>query len=285
LAEQGYQLEVARRPAETRALLAGRAAPVVVLDPLAAGGHVELEELERQSAADAPRGLLLVCDPESPTSALEAVRGLPNESWDLIQRDASLAEYAWRIERLIRQNRRQEELDELRYRASHDDRTELLRPRFFQARLVEHFSAAQRHGLELALVLIDLDSFGLINKVYDHTVGDLVIARVADAVRASLRAEDVAGRLGGDEFGVLLPYTSPVDAAYVVRRLRQSIRRVSERVTTRDRELEISASLGFETFDGRDLDTVASLRRHAEQALRAAKAAGGDRGVYFRLLD
>jgi diguanylate cyclase (GGDEF)-like protein len=118
-------------------------------------------------------------------------------------------------------------MSELRHRASHDDRTDLLRPQAFQARLVEHFSAAQRHKLELALVLLDMDKFGAVNKRHDHTVGDLLIARVGEVIRRNLRTEDVAGRLGGDEFAVLLPYTGKINAARVVNRLRVEIAKLS----------------------------------------------------------
>jgi GGDEF domain-containing protein len=66
----------------------------------------------------------------------------------------------------------------------------------------------------MALVLVDLDAFGRVNKDFDHTVGDRLIERVGAAIRSALRAEDVAGRLGGDEFGAILPYTGRIDAAH-----------------------------------------------------------------------
>lgn len=131
-------------------------------------------------------------------------------------------------------------------------------------------------------MIADLDRFGQFNKRYDHTVGDRVLSRVGAAIRSALRAEDVAGRLGGDEFGCILPYTQKVDAARVVQRLRERIRAASGRIGGAD--VEVSASLGFETFDGRDLASVESLRAHAEVALREAKQRGGDRALYYRLL-
>jgi diguanylate cyclase (GGDEF)-like protein len=160
-----------------------------------------------------------------------------------------------------------------------------LRPNAFQARLLEHFSAAQRHHHDLALVLIDLDRFGAINKEHDHTVGDDVISRVGDAIRRTLRVEDVAGRLGGDEFGVLLPYTGKINAALVVNRLRQEIARCSGQPEGANSHIDCSASIGFETYDGEDIDSLETLRRHSERALRVAKVQGGDQGVYYRSLD
>jgi diguanylate cyclase (GGDEF)-like protein len=92
----------------------------------------------------------------------------------------------------------------------------------------------------------------------------------------------VAGRLGGDEFGVLLPYTRKVDAASVVQRLLDEIRGLSGPVPGHAEPLAVSASIGFETFSGRDLESVDELRAHAERALLHAKRRGGDQGIYFR---
>ena len=78
--------------------------------------------------------------------------------------------------------------------------------------------------------------------------------------------------------------TARVDAARVVHRIRDEIRRLTGPIDTSGRELHVSASIGFETFDGNDLESVEELRRHAEVALRSAKEMGGHRAVYFRSL-
>jgi diguanylate cyclase (GGDEF)-like protein len=215
---------------------------------------------------------------------VESLAALADGAWDVIRRDAGAAELVLRVERLLAEARRAGELAEMRYRALHDDRTHLLRPAAFQQRLEEHFSAAGRHGFELALLLVDLDGFGRVNKRFDHTVGDRVIESVGEAIRRNLRAEDVAGRLGGDEFAVLLPYTKKIEAAHVVTRLRDEIHKLSGPVPQSGGEgaLAISASIGFETYDGTDLESADELRAHAEVAMREAKRAGGNRGAYYR---
>jgi len=304
LARSGCEIEVSESLLASRERLRAGGFDALVLDPLATGGRTELEELDRLRAGAA---LLVLVDPRDPLRGLLAAHGLAGGPWDLVHRGAPLDEVLLRIARLREQRRELEELDEMRYRAVHDDRTGLLRPRPFEERLREHFSAAQRHRLEMAFVLLDLDGFGRVNKEHDHTVGDRVIARVGAVIGKSLRAEDVGGRLGGDEFAVVLPYTNRVDAARVVQRLRDEVRSISgpldgtggsgsgcsagsagrdgrERGANR-RELTITASLGFETFDGRDLESVETLRRRAEVALRWAKDSGGDRGVYYRSLE
>ena len=285
LAGTRLELSVTRSPRETRAALVALRPALVVIDPVSGRGQVELEELERSRRAGERTPVLLVCDPSDPLASLEAARALRSRTWDLVYRSAPVEEYLVRIERLMQQVEELDELEEMRWRAAHDDRTELLRPLFFQARLVEHVSAAQRHGLPLALILCDLDDFGQINKQFDHTIGDEVIARVGQTIRANLRAEDVAGRMGGDEFAVLLPYTKPIDAARTVNRLRDTIHALSGELGTDRRFVPVSASIGFETMGQQgDLepDSHLRLRLNAERALRRAKVMGGNRGVYHR---
>jgi len=78
--------------------------------------------------------------------------------------------------------------------------------------------------------------------------------------------------------------SSAVDASRVVRRLCNEIRNLSGRPEGATVDVVVSASIGFETFNGSDIDSVHTLRRHAERALRAAKERGGDRGIYYRPL-
>jgi diguanylate cyclase (GGDEF)-like protein len=278
LAARPFELARTASLRETLRTLGTFRPAAILLEPLARGS-AEL------AALDLARGevpVLVQCeraDLEAPQRAAEA---LASGAWDLVFQDAPDEELELRLTRLLEHARLLQEMSDLRHRASHDDRTDLLRPNAFQARLAEHFSAAQRHKLELALVLMDLDKFGTINKRHDHTVGDALIARVGEVIRRNLRTEDVAGRLGGDEFAVLLPYTGKLNAARVVSRLRAEIARLSGRIEGAREEIPVSASIGFETFDGNDLDSSETLRRHAEVALRLAKRLGGDRGVYYR---
>lgn len=276
----GWRVEATDNVRRTLERLAGPPPDALVLDPLIEGGAVEVEALDRAGGGQVP--LLLLADPARVAEALAVLARSPERVTDLAHRDADLVEVGARLDRLVSACASRRELAELRHRALYDDRTELLRPEAFQRRLVEHWSAAERHGHELALVIADLDRFGQFNKTYDHTVGDRVLVRVSEAIRSALRTEDVAGRLGGDEFGCVLPYTKKVDAARVVHRLRERIRAVSGKIGGAD--LVISASLGFETFDGRDIESVDVLRSHAESALREAKRRGGDRALYYRLL-
>lgn len=282
----GERVEVSPTLRDTLDRLAEARPAVLVLDPLAGSGEAEIEALDAARQGEPRSALLVIVDAGAPLpEALVRMRPGERGPWDVVRRDATDDELLVRVAQLRQQVEAQRETERLRHLATHDDRTDLLRPQVFQDLVRQHFSASQRHRLNLGLLLIDLDDFGSINKRYDHTVGDAVIARVGNAIRNSLRAEDIAGRVGGDEFCVLLPYTRKVDAARVVQRLLEHVRDVSGPVKPGAEPVRVTASIGFETFNGTDLDSVERLRLHAEEALRVAKRAGGDRGVYYRSLD
>ncbi len=285
LAAAGYQVVRSSQLRQTLERIGKVQPSVIVIDPLAKGGEVELSAIERSRVADHPTPVLVVADAGDPATSSVCGRALERGVWDLVHRSAPPEEFLMRVQRLLQLSARLAEIEQLRHRAAHDDRTDLLRPHAFQERLREHLSAAKRHHFDLALLLIDLDKFGRVNKLHDHTVGDIVIERVGKVIRSTLRKEDVAGRLGGDEFAVLLPYTKKVDAAHVLQKMLERIKELSGRVPGSKGEIEVSASVGFETFNGTDLESPQALRLHAEEALRQAKARGGNQGVYYRSLD
>lgn len=92
--------------------------------------------------------------------------------------------------------------------ATSDPLTGLLNHRAFQERVETEVSRAQRYGRPLALALLDLDHFKSINDAYGHQAGDAALMHAARLLEAGARAGDVLGRIGGDEFGLLLPETS-----------------------------------------------------------------------------
>ena len=285
LADEGYELAVSRSLRETLRRLEEERPALLVLDSLTRQGAVELLALAEADAPGPRVPVLVVGAREDPAATVRIERALSRRAWDLLPREAGAREIEARVGRMLRQARLLAEMDELRHRASHDDRTDLLRPQTFERQLQEHFSAAQRHKFDLTLVLLDLDKFGQINKRHDHTVGDRLIEAVGRVIRSSLRTEDVAGRLGGDEFAVLLPYTGEKDARLVVERLRERIEALSGPFEGAEGEIPVSSSLGYETYDGADLAEVRTLRRHAERALRVSKRGGGNSAIYFRSLE
>lgn len=282
LRRAGFTVAVEESVSASLARLEREPFDLVALDPLVEGGARENAEIAQRAGPACAR--LLVCGPDAHAAALAVLRAETTQLFDVVRRDADADELTLRIERLLGLARERARLGELEHRASHDDRTDLLRPDVFERRIDELVSGAQRHHFDFALILVDLDDFGRVNKTWDHTTGDLVIAKVGETIRRNLRQEDVAGRLGGDEFGIVLPYTGKIDTAHAVRRLRDEIKRLTASLQARAPGIEVSASLGFETSDGTDIDSAALLRQHAEQALREAKRLGGGCAVYYRSL-
>ncbi|MFI5938251.1 GGDEF domain-containing protein [Actinoplanes sp. NPDC051494] len=119
-----------------------------------------------------------------------------------------------RLGNLVREHRRAAITDAL---------TGLYTRRYFNEALATEQARTQRTGEPLSLVLVDVDHFKIVNDTYGHTAGDHVLVEVATRLRASVRAGDVVARYGGEEFAVLLPRTTPADAAAVAERLRAVI--------------------------------------------------------------
>jgi diguanylate cyclase (GGDEF)-like protein len=124
--------------------------------------------------------------------------------------------------------------------------------------------------------MLDIDNFKSINDRHGHPAGDEVIRNVADVLRASLREDDVPGRYGGEEFGVLLPDTPAAGAEVIAERIRKRI----ERTTLSRSGLRATISIGIAELEAQDLRYTVAISR-ADRALYAAKARGRNRSVRF----
>ena len=140
---------------------------------------------------------------------------------------------------------------------------------------------AQRRGGGVAVLVADLDRFKAINDTYGHLAGDLVLAKVGEALRGVTRADDVVCRAGGDEFWVLLSGVDQNAATVVAGRMRLRVTQLAVDVETTSGCLEvrdISMSVGMAYLDLRpdsdELPDVDHLVRVADNALLTAKAAG-----------
>jgi diguanylate cyclase (GGDEF)-like protein len=162
--------------------------------------------------------------------------------------------------------------ERLSYQASHDSLTRLLNRREFEARVQDQLAQpTQRTG---ALLFIDLDQFKLINDTSGHRAGDELLVQLATMMREQLRPADLLGRLGGDEFGVLLGGVATMDGAVqAAERLRRSLE--SFVFTWDQRTYMISASIGAVMLSG--TSTLKELFAHADAACYLAKEAGRNR--------
>jgi diguanylate cyclase (GGDEF)-like protein len=148
----------------------------------------------------------------------------------------------------------------LRHEATHDTLTGLPNRRAFRRRLAREIDAGER----LALILCDMDNLKLVNDTHGHEAGDQALQMLAGALRSGLRRSDEAYRLGGDEFGVVLPDASRVDAERVMRRLLEAVG--AGMLHTGDR---IEASFGIAVHQPGDDPDRLVIR--ADEALYTAK--------------
>jgi diguanylate cyclase (GGDEF)-like protein len=170
--------------------------------------------------------------------------------------------------------------DELRQLAYRDSLTGLANRARLQDR-VEHAieRLRGRSPNHAALLFIDLDNFKNVNDRFGHGKGDAVLVALADRIRATIRPGDTAGRLGGDEFGVLLEdVESPETVGIICQRLLAAL---SEPVELEDAAPIIGASIGY-ALSGPDCSTSEELLRNADIAMYAAKAGGRGQVVAFR---
>jgi diguanylate cyclase (GGDEF)-like protein len=155
-----------------------------------------------------------------------------------------------------------------------DDLTGLANRRRFVEALEAELNRAERFGTELAVVIGDLDDFKSINDRFGHEVGNDVLRAVGDLLRESSRDVDVAARLGGEEFAMLLPQTDLEGGAAAAERLREGLARLSMPSPDGGR-LRVTASFGVASYP--PTDSVDHLLRLADSALYHAKAEGKDR--------
>ena len=159
----------------------------------------------------------------------------------------------------------EEKLNEL---ATTDDLTKLLNRRQFMEVAEHEIKRAKRYGRPLSLLVMDVDYFKSINDTYGHDVGDSVLRALADVSRNILRQIDILGRIGGDEFAVLLPETSFEDTLIIAERLRQVV--ASTIVSTSQDTLALTVSLGVTTLKD-ETQSLPTLLKNADIALYAAK--------------
>ncbi|HYF26569.1 MAG TPA: EAL domain-containing protein, partial [Baekduia sp.] len=162
----------------------------------------------------------------------------------------------------------------LQHMADHDPLTGLLNRRRFEEELDRQVAHVRRYGDSGALLVLDLDHFKLVNDTLGHTIGDEVIAAVADLLRRRLRQTDLIARLGGDEFAVLLPQATAEEAARVADALVTEVRSAAM-VVRGVRNRRVTASLGVAMFE-RPVEAGEEVLVNADLAMYDAKEAGRD---------
>jgi diguanylate cyclase (GGDEF)-like protein len=158
--------------------------------------------------------------------------------------------------------------------ATRDPLTNLLNARTYYSICDRMIQASVRSGSPFCVLFIDLDHFKRINDTYGHEMGDEVLKTAATCIERTVRHSDVVGRIGGEEFSVLLPDTDRTGA----RRLAEKIRTEIEALTFvfAEQKVAITASIGL-AASRPDHGRIVDIQREADQAMYDAKRAGRNR--------
>jgi diguanylate cyclase (GGDEF)-like protein/PAS domain S-box-containing protein len=234
-----------RRLDETRCLPDGRALPRSVWDSIAAGSNwIGEVQSTRSDGSSYPEQM-----------SISAIRDADNLVVYYVAVFTDIQE--------TKSNQRR-----LEHLARHDPLTGLVNRAEFERRCADAIAAAERERLAVVVLFIDLDAFKIVNDSYSHAVGDRLLVKVAERIRKQLSDGDVAGRIGGDEFTVLVSRMSlREDARALVSRLLVAL---AEPLVVDDYEVVLSASIGVAGYP-LDGDSPQALIANADAAMYTAK--------------
>lgn len=172
---------------------------------------------------------------------------------------------------------------QLAYQARHDELTGFKNRSAISRELTQALSQAREESAPLAVLMIDVDHFKRVNDTYGHLAGDAVLVTVTQRLRAALRDADMAGRVGGEEFMVVLRNCTAEQARVVAERLRRAVceKRMEVQVDDHRVELNVSISVGISAIRPRELANcgLEDAVKAADAALYEAKSGGRNRVV------
>jgi diguanylate cyclase (GGDEF)-like protein len=158
-----------------------------------------------------------------------------------------------------------------------DELTKCYVRRYFEQRVREEFSRAERQGSPLSLLMVDVDQFKEVNDQYGHLVGDTVLKEIANTIKRSLRTYDLLARLGGDEFAIILPEVAFQDAY----RVAEKIRTACSQLVFPGVQARTTISIGIACYPLHHVNNVESLRKKADVALYKAKQLGRNNCFFY----
>jgi len=160
--------------------------------------------------------------------------------------------------------------------ATTDSLTGLYNRRRFMELCEQEFSRSVRYSRSLAMLMLDIDHFKKVNDEYGHDAGDQVLRSLSEVSTLALRGADILGRLGGEEFGVLLPETDEESAYDVAERLREAIANAS--ISVNGYSLKVTVSIGISILSP-EMHSIDTLLKGADVALYQAKQTGRNKVV------
>jgi two-component system, cell cycle response regulator len=163
--------------------------------------------------------------------------------------------------------------------AATDALTGLFNRRYMETHLAHMVDHAVNRGKPLAVLAIDVDFFKAVNDTHGHEAGDKVLQELAGRIRENVRGVDLACRVGGEEFTVILPSTDHAVAQIIAERIRNAVGQRPFNAGANLNNLKVTASVGIATLEGLQ-DRVEDLLRRSDQALYKAKREGRNRVIY-----
>jgi diguanylate cyclase (GGDEF)-like protein len=164
--------------------------------------------------------------------------------------------------------------------AMQDELTGVANRRAILQELRQRIAESIRHNTPLCLLMIDLDHFKQVNDTHGHLAGDAALVQTATRIRERLRANDIVGRYGGEEFMVILPRTTPAEGVTIAADLRDRIRKPP--ISFDKGAISITSSIGVAGTDIAHTPTIDSLIQAADTALYRAKAQGRDQVAWLQ---
>lgn len=234
-----------------------------------------------------PRRQLLTCNPESvPYSLLPIITENRQTAWlflSISRVDYPVQIYHSFLVQLVHyMSSMFTTLQRLRNLAFKDALTGLYNRRYMEEAGKRMFYLGQRYGHDIAVLFIDLDHFKQINDRLGHDTGDQALMQVADILTRRLRQSDIIARYGGDEFLVVLPHTSSLEAEHTAHRICADAR--NNPVGEGTEALPLSLSIGIALSSGEHRDFSETIRR-ADEALLNAKTTGGNQVVQWNAIE
>jgi diguanylate cyclase (GGDEF)-like protein/PAS domain S-box-containing protein len=195
--------------------------------------------------------------------------------------DHALLYYEGSVEDITARRRAERALREL---AARDELTGLYNRRVMDTLLRREVKRYRRYGRPLSLLMLDIDRFKAVNDTYGHQAGDEVLRFIAQLLRDSLRATDLAARYGGEEFVIILPETNTVEAYEMAERVRKNVADLPVLVGSKGdspegQSVRITVSLGLASL-GKEIVSGEALLAEADRALYVAKRSGRNRTLH-----
>jgi two-component system, cell cycle response regulator len=276
LCAEPYTILFAKSGDEALRLFQEHSPAVVITDwMLPDSSGPELCERIRTDARNSYTYIILLT---SMTEKDSVVKGLAAGADDYVTKPFDASELLARIgvgRRIVELHREIEEKNRLLEEVARTDHlTGLANRRAIEEWATRQLRGAARHKFPLWVVLADLDSFKSVNDNHGHDAGDAVLQKFAEMLKENTRASDLSGRLGGDEFLLILTHVERENIELTLNRLREQFG--SHMFALNGLNVRVTASFGIAGFRGGEAPAFSALVRQADKALYAAKRAGGN---------